>query len=136
MSVDAIRKAVETKDHAALVATLADDVTFHRPATLRLVSGKEQVSELFGVLLRVLEDFRYVSEVAGADLDPAGDGALHGLVFHATVSGEPVQGIDLIRFDEHGKVIDFAVMMRPLSGVLAIADAVTAQLVATGSSIK
>jgi hypothetical protein len=47
-----------------------------------------------------------------------------------------VEGIDLLRFDDEGRVTSVLVMLRPLAGLLAIADAVSTRLVATGSSIR
>jgi hypothetical protein len=129
MSAAAFREAVEAKDLAALDRLLAPDVEFHRPATLRPVHGHDRVLELFGVLLGVFSGFRYVDEL------PAAYGA-HGLVFHAHVGAEPVEGIDLLRFDDEGRVTSVLVMLRPLAGLLAIADAVSTRLVATGSSIR
>jgi hypothetical protein len=142
MSVELVRRAVEAKDLDALVATLAPEVTFHRPATMRPVQGREAVAELLGVLLEVFEDFRYVAQLSGAEEpgDPLSAGigplAVHGLVFRARVSGEDIEGIDMLSFDEQGRITSFVVMMRPLAGVLAIADAVGAKMVATASTVK
>ena len=44
------------------------------------------------------------------------------LEFSARVGERGVKGIDFIRFDEDGQIVDFEVMMRPLNGVQAMAE--------------
>ena len=43
------------------------------------------------------------------------------LEFSAEVGDKKVKGIDLIRFNEQGQIVEFEVMMRPLSGLQALA---------------
>ncbi|MNR40754.1 hypothetical protein D3C85_1590750 [compost metagenome] len=42
------------------------------------------------------------------------------LEFSARVDGRELKGIDMIRFDEQGKIVDFEVMVRPMSGLQAL----------------
>ena len=72
-------------------------------------------------MLRVFEDFRYVREIAGPD------GRDHAFVFTATVNGKQVNGCDFLHFDEDGLIDDFMVMVRPLSGAQALAEAMGAE---------
>ena len=67
-------------------------------------------------MVRTFEDFRYTDE-----LDAAGRKAL---IFQARVGDKQVEGIDLLRFDDEGKIADFTVMVRPLSAAMALAEAV------------
>jgi hypothetical protein len=69
----------------------------------------------------VFEDFRYVREIA------ATDGRDHALVFTATVDGKQVNGCDFLHFDDAGRIDDFMVMVRPLSGAQALAEAMGEQ---------
>jgi hypothetical protein len=39
------------------------------------------------------------------------------------VAGKQLKGIDLIRFDEAGLIVDFEVMVRPMSGLAALGEA-------------
>ena len=50
------------------------------------------------------------------------------LEFSATVNGKELKGIDLIRFDEDGKIVDFEVMVRPMSGLQALGDEMAKRL--------
>jgi hypothetical protein len=70
----------------------------------------------------VFEDFRYVREIGAAD---ARD---HALVFEARVGDKRLEGADFIQLDEDGMISEFAVMVRPLSAALALAEAMNAQL--------
>jgi hypothetical protein len=38
------------------------------------------------------------------------------------VSGKSLKGIDMIRFNDRGQIIDFEVMIRPMSGLAALAE--------------
>ena len=109
------RTAVEAADLTALSALLAPDVVFHSPVAFKPFHGRADVTEVLSHVLAVLEDFAYVDELDG-------EGS-HALVFTATVDGRQVQGLDHLRFDEAGQISQFTVMIRPLSGVIAMAEA-------------
>ncbi len=109
------RTAVENRDHEAMVELMAPDVRFFSPVAFRPFVGRDAVAELFWNLLEVFEDFTYVDELAG-------DGT-QALVFTASVDGKQLQGVDHLRFDGHGLVSEFTVLIRPLSGLAAIGEA-------------
>jgi hypothetical protein len=115
------RAAVEARDTAAIEAMLAENVVFTSPVAFKPYPGKAITAAILRGVLRVFEDFRYVREIAGAD------GRDHALVFTATVNGKQVNGCDFLHFDEEGRIDDFMVMVRPLSGANALADAMNAQ---------
>lgn len=105
-----------------MVAALAPDVVFNSPVKHRPFEGREAVSALFGALLETFEDFRYTDE-----FEAGGDGA-KALVFRARVGERELEGIDILRFDAEGLVADFTVMVRPLSGAIALAEEVGRKL--------
>jgi SnoaL-like domain len=115
------RKAVEAKDADALAALLADDVVFTSPVAFKPYSGKPMTAAILRGVLRVFEDFTYVREIANPD------GRDHAFVFTATVNGKKITGCDFLHFDEAGRIDDFMVMVRPLSGANALAEAMAAQ---------
>jgi hypothetical protein len=118
----AFRTAVEAGDLDAAVALLADDVEFRSPVVFRPYRGREAVRELLTAVSRVFEDFSYVREIGAPD---ASD---HALVFRARVGDRQIEGCDFLHLDESGAIDEFVVMVRPLSGVLALAEAMRAQL--------
>jgi hypothetical protein len=115
----AFRQAVEARDSAALEALLADDVVFTSPVAFKPYPGKAITAAILRGALRVFEDFRYVREIDG--------GRDHALVFEATVDGKAVNGCDFLHVDENGLIDDIMVMVRPLSGANALAEAMAAQ---------
>jgi hypothetical protein len=117
---DKFRSAVESADHAGMVAALAPDVVFNSPVKHQPFEGREAVAVLFGALLETFEDFRYTDEVAT-------DG-LAMLVFRARVGDRELEGVDILRFDDDGLVSEFTVMVRPLTGAIALAEAVGERL--------
>jgi len=115
------RAAVEARDAAAIEAMLAENVVFTSPVAFKPYPGKAITAAILRGVLRVFEDFQYVREIA------APDGRDHALVFTATVNGKKVNGCDFLHFDEDGRIDDFMVMVRPLSGAQALAEAMAAE---------
>ncbi len=75
-------------------------------------------------MLKVFEDFRYHRELASAQ------GSDVVLEFSARVGERELKGIDMIRFDEAGKIVEFEVMIRPMSGLQALGDEMKRRLAA------
>ncbi|MFJ5229254.1 nuclear transport factor 2 family protein [Kitasatospora sp. NPDC088391] len=115
------RQAVEARDEQALIALLADDVVFNSPVAFKPYPGRPITAAILRAVLRVFEDFRYEREIGGAD------GADHALVFRAKVGGREVHGCDFLHVNEAGLIDEFTVMVRPLSGAHALAEAMGAQ---------
>jgi hypothetical protein len=129
----AFREAVEANDHQAMEALLADDVRFTSPVAFKPYDGKGITAAILRAVTRVFEDFRYVREIRSADERD------HALVFEATIDGTHVNGCDFLHVNDDGLIDDFVVMVRPLSGANALAEAMGKQFEqvvaeATGSS--
>ena len=107
-------------DGEAIVATLAPDVVFRSPVVYRPYEGKEAVSRLLHAVATVFEDFRYVEQVDGEDTAV--------LLFKARVGDRELDGIDVLRFGDDGLIAELMVMVRPLSGMLALAEAMRSLL--------
>jgi hypothetical protein len=115
------RQAVEARDEAAIEALLAENVVFTSPVAFKPYPGKPITAAILRAVMRVFEDFRYVREIESAD------GRDHALVFKATVDGKEVNGCDFLHLDEQGRIDEFMVMVRPLQGTNALAEAMAAQ---------
>ncbi|MGB0889852.1 MAG: nuclear transport factor 2 family protein [Solirubrobacterales bacterium] len=111
----AFRTAVEQRDLVAAVDLLADDVEFHSPVAFKPFKGKEAVTEVLRAVMDTFEDFVYTDELER-------DG-FSTLFFDARVGEKKLQGVDILRLDDDGKIVHFTVMLRPLSGVIAMAEA-------------
>jgi SnoaL-like domain len=116
MLSDAFRAAVEAEDPDALTDALADDVVFRSPAVFKPYEGKQVVSAiLVQGAMKVFEDFRYTDHLEGSGVAT--------LIFEARVGDRQLNGLDLLRFDADGKVNELMVMIRPMSGLNALAEA-------------
>ncbi|MGA2165757.1 MAG: nuclear transport factor 2 family protein [Solirubrobacteraceae bacterium] len=118
----AFREAIEALDIERAVGLLADDVVFRSPIVFKPYKGREEVALLLQAVARVFEDFRYLREIG------APEGHDHALVFEARVGSRQVEGCDFLHTNEDGLIDEFVVMVRPLSGALALAEAMQAQL--------
>jgi limonene-1,2-epoxide hydrolase len=116
------RSALERRDLDAAVALLADDVVFRSPIVFKPYHGRAAVGAILAAVSRVFEDFSYVREIGAPD---ARD---HALVFQARVGEKQIEGSDFLHVDESGSIDELVVMVRPLSGALALAEAMKAQL--------
>jgi hypothetical protein len=116
----AFRLAIEADDEDAALVTLADDVTFRSPAVYQPYQGKETVEQILRLVATVFENFRYTNEWR--------DGSTTILFFEANVGPRELQGIDILEENEDGLIEGFTVMIRPLSGLQAVAEAMRARL--------
>jgi limonene-1,2-epoxide hydrolase len=125
-AADRLRAAVEARDLDAAVATLAPDVVFRSPIVHKPYHGREAVRALLEGVLAVFEDFRYERAIGASD---ARD---HALVFAARVGDRALEGCDFLHENEDGLIDEFVVMVRPLTGALALADGMRAHFEAGG----
>jgi limonene-1,2-epoxide hydrolase len=116
------RDAVEAQDIEAAIALLAEDVVFRSPVVFKPYHGREAVAPLLRAVSRVFEDFRYEREIGA---EGASD---HALVFGARVGDRKLEGCDFLHTGEDGLIDELTVMVRPLSGALALAEAMKAEL--------
>jgi hypothetical protein len=112
-------------DIDALIATLAPDVVLHSPVTFRPYVGRETVGGVLRLVSEAFDGWRCIEELNGPD------GVL-GFVFETRVDGRALQGLDLLRLDASGLVADLTVMIRPLSGLVALAQAIGPKVEAAG----
>ena len=112
--------AIEEGDEDAAVATLADDIEFRSPAVFKPYHGRDQVQGILRLVATVFENFRYTNEWR--------DGRTTILFFEANVGDRELQGVDILEENEAGEIEKFTVMIRPLSGLQAVAGTMAARL--------
>jgi hypothetical protein len=117
---DRFRAGVEARDVEAALGALAEDVVLHSPVTFKPFEGRDVVAHVLRTVFAVFEDFRYSDHLR--------EGRTSVLVFTATVNGREVDGIDLVREDADGQIADLTVMVRPLSGLTALAEEIGRRL--------
>ena len=115
-------RVVETRNTAGLNALLAENVVFHSPVVHTPQVGKTITRMYLSAALGVLfnESFRYVREIV-SDRDAA-------LEFVVEIDGISVNGVDMISWDEDGRIVDFKVMLRPLKAINLIHQKMGAML--------
>jgi len=114
-------------DPDLLADLLAEDAVFHSPVVHTPQEGREKVMQYLlaaGQVFSSGSGFRYLRELV--------DGPEACLEFAATIDGIAVNGIDLIRFDMDGQIVDFKVMVRPLKAIKKVWEMMAAQLDAAG----
>jgi hypothetical protein len=107
---------IRTGDLKGLPALLDPQAVFRSPMAHTPYPGAPVVSMILNTVLKVFEDFTYHRELATAD------GLSVVLEFSASVGEKQLKGIDMIRFNEQGKIVEFEVMVRPLSGLQALGE--------------
>lgn len=118
--MSAFRTAIETKDPGKIAAVLSPEVTFRSPAVHRPYAGRETVMVILGAVLQVFEEFGYVGSVREGDEEV--------LRFTARVGDREIDGVDIVRYGDDGLVAELSVMIRPLSGLQAVQQAMATQL--------
>lgn len=106
---------LETRDMSILNELLADNVVFRSPVAFQPYPGKQVVFFILSNVIQVFENFTYHREFLSED----GNNVV--LEFSANVGDKKLKGIDMIQFNDEGQIIDFEVMIRPKSGLEALA---------------
>ena len=125
MQSDRFRAAAESKDFSAIDDLFTEDVSFRSPVVFKQYEGGDAVAMLLGAVSQVFEDFRYTGQTE--------TGGTATLMFSARVGDRELEGIDLLHFDDEGRINDMAVYVRPMSGVHALAEAMQKRLAETAS---
>lgn len=113
---------IRTRDMRELRSLVADDAVFRSPVAHQPYTGAEKVVFILQNAEQVFSNFAYHRSFLSED------GASVVLEFSAEVGEKQLKGIDMIRFDEDGRIVEFEVMVRPASGVQALGDAMAARL--------
>jgi hypothetical protein len=126
MQSDRFRAAAEAKDFSAVDDLFTEDVTFRSPVVFKPYEGRDALRMILSAVVEVFEDFRYTDQVE--------DGDVALLLFKARIGEREVDGIDILRFAEDGLAREMMVMVRPMSGMHALAEAMQARLEAASAS--
>lgn len=138
--VEAWHRYVRDVSEAALDAQLADDVVFHSPVVHTPQEGRAVTKLYLLAAFNVFPGdgdakpagspsgdvtsgkFRYVREVVGSH-----DAVLE---FETEIDGIHVNGVDMIRWNDAGKIVEFKVMIRPLKAIQKVHAQMGAMLAA------
>lgn len=125
MTLDTLRtwhELVRTRNSRGLGSLLADNVVFYSPVVHTPQVGKAITLQYLSAAFHVFfnESFRYVRELTGPR-----DAALE---FQVEIDGISVNGVDMIKWDDEGRIIEFKVLIRPLKAINMIHQKMAAML--------
>lgn len=113
---------VRTQDTSVLGTLLAEDVVFYSPVVHTPQRGKMLTTMYLSAAVHVFFNptFRYVREIVGSS-----DAMLE---FETEVEGVLINGVDIIKWRDDGKISEFKVMLRPLKAINLIHQKMAAML--------
>lgn len=113
---------IQNKDFSALQTIVHPDAVFRSPMAISPYAPASALILALSTVIQVLEDFDYHRQLS------TDDGLSVVLEFSARVGDKDLKGIDLIRFNAQGQIVEFEVMVRPLSGLQALGAEMGARL--------
>jgi hypothetical protein len=113
---------VRSRNVNGLASLLADEVIFHSPVVHTPQVGKAITTQYLAAAFHVFfnESFRYVREVIGPH-----DAVLE---FQVEIDGISVNGVDIIKWNDQNRIVEFKVMIRPLKAIHLIHQKMAAML--------
>lgn len=104
---------VVAEDLSRVAELCAPNVVFRSPVAFTPYQGAELVAAFLQQAVETFDDFRYHRAFVDDDRSVV-------LEFSARVGDKDLKGIDMIRFDEAGRMVEFEVMVRPATGLQAL----------------
>lgn len=121
-SLDAWHAMIERRDLGALASIVHPEAVFRSPMSISPYGPAPALQLALQTVITIFKDFTYHRQFASSD----GMGVV--LEFSATVGDKQLKGIDMVGFDEQGRIVDFEVMIRPLNGLQALGAEMGARL--------
>jgi hypothetical protein len=117
MKCDAFVEAVHARSRERLEECFAPEARFFSPVVFAPYEGRDVVVTIIaeGAMKVFGDDFHYVHRFENDDAA--------ALIFKTTVDDREVDGLDLLSFDDQGLITEMKVMVRPMSGLNALAAA-------------
>ncbi len=116
MTEHPFRTAWRTRNLDGWIDALSADVVLHSPIISKPFRGQAAARELFGILFERFDEMEILSELS--------DDASHAFFWRAQVGRRSIEGSDLMRYDEQGKIAEITVMIRPLADIAVFASAI------------
>jgi hypothetical protein len=107
---------VKKNDLSELRTILHPEAVFRSPMAFNPYHSADAVVLALITVITVFENFTYHRQFA------SDDGLNVVLEFSADVAGKSLKGADFVRFDEEGRITEFEVMVRPMSGLQALGE--------------
>jgi hypothetical protein len=112
-TLQAWHRMVAAADLSQVATLCAPDAVFRSPVAFTPYEGADLVAAFLQQAVQAFGDFRYHRTFTSGERDVV-------LEFSAKVGDKSLKGIDMIRFDDQGRIAEFEVMVRPASGLQAL----------------
>jgi hypothetical protein len=114
-TLDGWHRFVASRDQEQLTSLLAEHIVFRSPFVQSPIPGRPATLLVLTTVVQIFENFRYHRTFIGGSHDVA-------LEFAANIGKWQLKGIDLIKFNDAGEMIEFEVMIRPIKALQALGE--------------
>ncbi len=114
-TLEAWHRFVASGDRDLLAPLLAEHIVFRSPFVQSPIPGRPATLLVLTTVVQIFENFRYHRTFIAGSHDAA-------LEFSADIGKWQLKGIDLIKFNEQGEMIEFEVMIRPIKALAALGE--------------
>ncbi|MBZ5794737.1 nuclear transport factor 2 family protein [Burkholderia contaminans] len=121
-SLEAWHVMIENKDFGTLESIVHPDAVFRSPMAFKPYGPAPALLMALRTVITILENFTYHRQFV------TDDGLSVVLEFSASVGDKALKGIDMIRFDDEGRIVEFEVMIRPFNALQALGAEMGARL--------
>ena len=112
---------VETKSEDVLRPLFADTTVFRSPFVHLPIPGRPASVLILTAVVQIFENFRYHRTFVAGSHDVT-------LEFSANIGDLQLKGVDLVKFDTGGKIVEFEVMIRPFRALEALSTRMSARI--------
>jgi hypothetical protein len=112
-TLESWHRFVESRNVDVLRPLFAETTVFRSPFVHLPIPGRPASLLILGAVVQIFENFRYHRTFVAGPHDVA-------LEFSANIGELDLKGIDLVKFDASGKIIEFEVMIRPFKALQAL----------------
>jgi hypothetical protein len=114
-TLDGWHRFVAAADGDLLAPLLSEHIVFRSPVVQSPIPGRAATLLVLTTVVRIFENFRYHRTFIAGSHDVA-------LEFSANIGKWQLKGVDLVKFNEAGEMIEFEVMIRPLKALEALSE--------------
>jgi hypothetical protein len=114
-TLDNWHRFVASGDHGLLASLLSEHIVFRSPFVQSPIPGRPATLLVLTTVVQIFENFRYHRTFIAGSHNVA-------LEFSANIGKWQLKGIDLIKFNASGEMVEFEVMVRPIKALQALGE--------------